>query len=95
MNTIALAIAIAVIIESVLEYVKSGYEAAKSKQYGRIIYYAVALALSLLLCFYSNVDIFSALDIALKPEWVGIFLTALFASRGASYLTSIISKIEE
>jgi uncharacterized protein YacL len=94
MDEISLAVAIAVIVEAIMEYVKSGYEAIAAKNYDKVIYYAVALILSLLFCFAGKVDILTPLGVTIGPEWVGIVLTAVLASRGASYLRSIIAKIE-
>lgn len=90
MNGLLLAIIIAVTVEALIEYAKSAFDAVKAKEYEKIVFYSIALVLSIVLCFGSNTDLYTDLDVSFYPNWIGTLLTGIFVSRGSSYLRSLV-----
>lgn len=54
-----------------------------------------AIAVSLLLAFGAQLDLFELVDIPLVIPYVGIFLTGLLISRGANFLHDLYGKIQK
>lgn len=95
MSEISLALVIAVIVEALMEYGKTVYTTVREKDYRLLLRYQISLLLSLFFCILSRADLFTALDVNLGSAWVGILLTAVFASRGVGYLQTLVEHIWE
>lgn len=94
MTTIILAIVMAIIVEAMIEYVKTIVGAVEKGEYKTAVTQVCAIALAVLLCFAAGADIFAALGIDFSMAWIGTLLTGIFASRGANYVSDIVKKIQ-
>lgn len=93
MNTIILAIVMAIIVEALIEYAKNIFVAVEKKEFKTAVTQLAAIAMAVLLCFAVQADIFCALGINFNVAWIGIVLTDIFASRGSNYVSDLVSKI--
>ena len=99
MTGILLILALAVTVEAVVEYVKSIIKMVTDKDVKTLITQLAALAVSILLCFAAGADLYAVLglDFALGLTFgvpgVGIVLTGIFGSRGANYVSDLVSKL--
>lgn len=94
MNTLVLAVVIAIIVEALIEYAKTIGKAVMGKQYKTAVTQFTAIAIGVGLCVAASVDIFAALGIVFSVKAIGIVLTGIFASRGANYLSDIAKRIQ-
>lgn len=94
MNTILLAIVMAIIVEAIIEYGKTIWAAIESKEYKTAATQLAAIALSVCLCYAVQADVFAALGINFNIAWIGTLLTGVFASRGSNYVSDIVKKIQ-
>lgn len=94
MNSIALSLIVAITVEGVMEYVQTLVLAFQNKKYKKLVYYIASLVLSILLCFLGKIDLYAALNVTFLPEWLGILLTSIFASRGTNYMRALISQFQ-
>lgn len=94
MNGIILVMALAVITEGLVEYVKTLGKAIGSKDFKTFGTQICAMALSIALCVLTGADVFAPLGIVFGYEIVGVILTGLFASRGANYVADIVKRIQ-
>lgn len=94
MQGIILVIALAVIVEAVVEYAKS---IAKMFTVGEVktgITQLCAIAVAIGLCLATGADLFAALGLDFGVPGIGAALTGLFASRGANYVSDIVGKLQ-
>lgn len=95
MNGVMLIIALAVITEALIEYVKSVIRAFIDKDYKTAVTQLAAIVASVLLCFAAKANLFEVVGIHFAWNWVGIVLTGILGSRGANYLSDFISKLNK
>ena len=93
MTGILLILALAVTVEAVVEYVKSIIKMVTDKDVKTLITQLAALAVSILLCFDAGADLYAALGLTCGVPGVGIVLTGIFGSRGANYVSDLVSKL--
>ena len=89
MEMILLFIVLAVVVEALVEYVKT----IVSMDRQAIILQLSALAVSILLCLLASADVFAQLGVTFTLPYVGCMLTGVFASRGANYASDIIGRL--
>ena len=89
MEMILLFIVLAIVVEALVEYVKTVVSMDKQA----IILQLSALAVSILLCLLAGADVFNQLGINFSLPYVGCILTGVFASRGANYASDIIGRL--
>lgn len=94
MDMIVLAIAMAVVVEALIEYAKSIYKAFADGERKTAATQIAAIAVSVALCFAAGADIFAALDVGLNPAAIGTILTGIFCSRGANYVSDLVKKLQ-
>ena len=94
MSIILLAVVMAVIVEAILEYVKTIWAAVEKKAYKTVVTQLAAIALAAGLCFAVQADVFAALGINFNVQWIGILLTGIFASRGSNYVSDFVKKLQ-
>ena len=94
MQGILLVIALAVIVEAVVEYAKSIARMFTAGEVKTGITQLCAIAVAVALCFATGADLFAALGLEFALPGIGAALTGLFASRGANYVSDIISKLQ-
>ena len=93
MQGIVLILALAVIVEAVVEYVKSVVKMFTERDF-KTGFTQLAAAAGIALCFAAGADLFAALGLAFAAPWVGTVLTGLFASRGANYVSDLLKKLQ-
>lgn len=94
MTEFVLVLMMAVTVEGLVEYAKSIGKAFLSKEYKTVITQAAAVVVSVLLCFAANANFYEALGVGFAYSWVGVLLTGVFASRGANYVSDLITKLQ-
>jgi hypothetical protein len=95
MEGITLIIALAIVTEALVEYCKSIGKAIVGKDFKTAATQVIAIAVSVLLCFAANADIFQVVGITFDWQWVGVVLTGVLGSRGANYLSDFLAKIHK
>ena len=87
---ILLFIVLAVIVEALVEYVKTIIVMEDKKA---IAIQLSALIVSVTLCLLAGADVFSELGVAFQVPYVGCVLTGVFASRGANYASDLVGRL--
>lgn len=95
MDMILLALAMAVTVEGLIEYIKTLGKAVLEKAWKTAVTQGCALALGVALCFAVGADLYAALGVTFALPWVGPLLTGIFASRGSNYVSDIVSKLQD
>ena len=93
MQGILLVIVLAIVVEAVVEYIKSLANLAISHEWKTAALQIAALAVSVLLCFMTGADLFVALGLEFRSGWIGVLLTGIFASRGANYVSDFVGRL--
>lgn len=94
MQTILLAIVMAVTVEALIEYVKQIAKALSSGEVKAAATQVVSILLGVLLCLAVGADVYGALGVAFAVPWVGTLLTGIFASRGSNYLSDFAKRLQ-
>lgn len=94
MNTILLAIVMAVTVEALIEYVKQIAKALSSGEVKAAATQVVSILLGVLLCLTVGADVYGALGVAFAVPWVGTVLTGIFASRGSNYISDLAKRLQ-
>lgn len=94
MQTILLAIVMAVTVEALIEYVKQIAKALSSGEVKAATTQVVSILLGVLLCLAVGADVYGALGVAFAVPWVGTVLTGIFASRGSNYLSDFAKRLQ-
>lgn len=94
MQTILLAIVMAVTVEALIEYVKQIAKALSSGEVKAAATQVVSILLGVLLCLAVGADVYGALGVAFAVPWVGTVLTGIFASRGSNYLSDLAKRLQ-
>lgn len=94
MQTILLAIVMAVTVEALIEYVKQIAKALSSGKVKAATTQVVSILLGVLLCLAVGADVYGALGVAFAVPWVGTVLTGIFASRGSNYVSDLAKRLQ-
>lgn len=98
MQTIALIIMVAIVLEALIEYVKTIYNMIERKEYKTAITQGISIALGIALAFIFNLQLFNNAmsefyeGININPT-IDIILTGILFSRGANYFSDLVSKL--
>ena len=95
MAGITLIIALAVVTEALVEYGKSIGKAFVGNDIKSAVTQLVAIVVSVLLCFAAGADLFQVVGITFAWPWVGVVLTGILGSRGANYLSDLLTKMQK
>lgn len=95
MEGIALILALAVVTEALVEYCKSIGKAFVGRDTKSALTQLAAITASVLLCLAAGADLFQVVGITFAWPWVGIVLTGILGSRGANYLSDLLTKIHK
>lgn len=95
MAGITLIIALAIVTEALVEYGKSIGKAFAGNDIKAAVTQLVAIAVSVLLCFAAGADLFQVVGITFAWPWVGVVLTGILGSRGANYLSDLLTKMQK
>ena len=93
MENIALIIMLAVTVEALVEYAKSIGQAFRDKQAKMAVTQLCAVAVSIGLCAAAGADLYAAIGVPFTVPWVGRILTGIFASRGANFVSDLVSRL--
>lgn len=98
MKTVALIIMVAIVLEALIEYVKTIANMVENKEYKTAITQGVSIILGVGLAFIFNLHLFND---AMSEFYEGLFinptidtiLTGILFSRGANYFSDLVSKL--
>lgn len=90
METFTLFVIMAIIVEGIVEYVKTVIEMKDRKA---VLIQLSALLVAVGLCVLCGADVFTKLGITFAVPYVGCVLTGIFASRGANYASDLIGRL--
>ena len=91
MDKIMLVIMLAVTVEAIIEYVKTFFDGS---DISTIVIRLAAIAVSIGLCVAAGADFYAALGIDFAVPYIGTVLTGIFASRGANFVSDLVSKLQ-
>ena len=94
METIALLIAVAVLVEGLVEYVKTIIKVFTEGDVKTGITQLCAVGIGILLALITGANIFTALSINVTYSWMGCVLTGILISRGSNYIFDLIKKLQ-
>ena len=89
MNELLILITMGILVEAVVEVIKSIYENGKINK--TVI---LSIFVGLLFAFTLGVDLFSLLGIDTHIAYVGTVATGLIVSRGANFVHDLIDKLQ-
>lgn len=89
---IALVIAVAILIEGLVEYGKSIADMFHGGDMKTGITQLITIGVGVLLAFAFNADVFVPIGIEVNHT-IGMILTGIVMSRGSNYVSDLISKI--
>ena len=94
MEGIVLIIVMAIVVEALIEYVKTIGKAFLIGEWKTAITQLSAIALGVLLCFMTGGDLFAIIGITFAWPWFGAVLTGVIISRGANYVSDFIKRLQ-
>ena len=98
MKTIALIIMVSIVLEALIEYVKTIYTMIDNKEYKTAITQGISVVLGIGLAFIFNLHLFNDAmsefyeGLYINPT-IDIILTGILFSRGANYFSDLVSKL--
>lgn len=98
MKTIALIIMVAIVLEALIEYVKTIYTMIEKGEYKTAITQGISIALGIGLAFIFNLHLFNDAmsefyeGLAINPT-IDTILTGILFSRGSNYFSDLVSKL--
>ena len=94
MEGIVLVVALAIITEALIEYVKNIAKAFGSQEWKTAVTQLVAIGISITLCFATAADLFAAVGLTFIWPWLGKTLTGVLISRGANFVSDFIARLQ-
>ena len=94
METIALLIAVAVLVEGLVEYVKTIIKVFTEGDVKTGITQLCAVGIGILLALITGANIFTALSINVTYSWMGCVLTGILISRGSNYVFDLVKRLQ-
>ena len=91
---IAIVIAVAILIEGLVEYAKSIMDMVENGEKKTAITQMITIAIGILLAFAFNADMFVPVGIDVN-HYIGMVLTGIVMSRGSNYASDLIKRIGE
>ena len=95
MEGVLLIVTLAVIVEALIEYAKSIGKAIQGGSWKTAVTQITAIACAIVLCFATGADLFAAIDLAFKWDWLGVVLTGVIISRGANYASDFVARLQK
>lgn len=89
---IAVIIAVAVLIEGLVEYGKTIIDMATEGEKRKVVIQVITIAIGIILAFAFDADMFIPLGLAVNHS-IGIVLTGIVMSRGSNYVSDLISNL--
>lgn len=100
MKTIALIIMVAIVLEALVEYIKTVMHMVEEKDYKTAITQAVTIALGVFLAFAFQLQLFNGAMSEIYPSLslnpiIDMILTGILFSRGSNYFSDLVSKMQQ
>ena len=98
MEMIALIIMVAIVLEAIVEYVKTVMKMVEDKEYKTAITQGVVIALGIAFAFIFNLQLFNGAlsefykGLSINPV-IDMILTGILFSRGANYFSDFVSRL--
>lgn len=98
METISLIIMVAIVLEALVEYIKTIINMVERKEYKTAITQGITIALGIGLAFVFNLQLFNNalsefyVGLAINPT-IDIILTGILFSRGSNYFSDLVSRL--
>lgn len=89
MNELLILVTMGILVEAVVEVIKSIYQDGK---FNKVI--LLSILTGILFAFTLQVDIFKLLGIEVHINYVGIVSTGLIISRGSNFVHELLNKLE-
>ena len=89
---IAVIIAVAVLIEGLVEYGKTIVDMATEGEKRKVLIQVITIVIGVLMAFAFDADMFIPLGLAVNHN-IGIVLTGIVMSRGSNYVSDLISNL--
>ena len=98
MKTIALIIMVAILLEALVEYVKTIIHMVEEKEYKTAITQAITIILGIFLAFAFHLQLFNNAMVEFYEglhinETLDMILTGILFSRGANYFSDLVSRL--
>ena len=91
---ISIVIAVAILIEGLVEYGKTIMEMYNTGEKKTAITQLITIVVGILLAFAFNADMFVPVGIEVN-HYIGMVLTGIVMSRGSNYVSDLIKRITE
>lgn len=98
MKMIALIIMVAIVLEAIVEYVKTVMKIVKDKDYKTAITQGITIALGIAFAFIFNLQLFNGAlsefyeGLSINPV-IDMILTGILFSRGANYFSDLVTRL--
>ncbi len=89
---IAVIIAVAVLIEGLVEYGKTIIDMATEGEKRKVLIQVITIAIGVILAFAFDADMFIPLGLTVNHS-IGMVLTGIVMSRGSNYVSDLISNL--
>ncbi len=94
MNSIVLAMLMAVTVEGLVEYASTIYKAFSAGEVKTAVKQIAACCAGVALCVLVGADFYAGIGITFKVAATGTVLTGIFVSRGANYVSDLVAKFK-
>lgn len=94
MKGIALILVLAVIVEALIEYIKSIAKAFTKDAWRTAVTQLTSIVIAVFICLVANANLFAVLGVEFSIPWIGTVLTGVFASRGSNYVSDLIKRLQ-
>lgn len=94
MTGIIVFIVLAIIVEAFVEYGKSIGKGFAEGKWKTAVTQLCAIALAVVLCFATGLDIFKLVGLEFAWAWLGVALTGVFISRGSNYASDFVKRLQ-
>lgn len=94
MTVIVIFLMLALIVEAAIEYAKSIGKGMMEGEWKTAVTQLCSIAVALVLCFATGLDVFSFVGLEFAWPWVGVVLTGVFISRGSNYASDFIERLQ-
>lgn len=91
---ITVIIAVAILIEGLVEYGKTIINMFETGEKKTAVIQLVTILVGILLAFAFNADVFATIGIEVNHA-IGMFLTGIVMSRGSNYVSDLIGKLTQ
>ena len=94
MTGIIIFLMLALIVEAFIEYAKSIGKAMESGEWKTAVTQLCAVAVAMVLCFATSLDVFKLVGLEFAWAWLGVALTGVFISRGSNYAADFVKRLQ-